>query len=362
MHVDAVSSISTLLGVGNNSLITSYLKPSILPDIQKFYVNDGTNGYEVYFVEENGEFVRYLNYTGSLAGFYNARYLFEWVKHKKLAVPVGKYKFFVRNAFKEDVKSHFIMIMLQLPSVETTKKTTFSVDDIFSVIDVLCDIQTPDVSTKAKDIVNAENRVLVNSFYTMYMKQKINDYLQYILNEYSEVFINGRETLGKLMFLYKSFESLEDAFVASDNVEKVFCHGDLSPQHIDFDDDDRVAFIGSWENCHFGEPAEDIAYLVLSSLDKEERTNNIMKILRRYHYKMVDSRKNLCSLKTLKNSYLRYLKYFVFFYLFSLWNQINNPATSYKTKVTIVRRWSHVVEDSYSYEKNEYQVELDEQY
>ncbi|CAD5231874.1 unnamed protein product [Bursaphelenchus xylophilus] len=357
MHVDALKSIADFLELPVSELQSETLRQSILPDIQKFSVKDGRNKYEVYFLDENGEFGGYLNYTGSLAGFYNSRYLFEWIKHKKLTVPTGRYRCYIRNSFKSIPNNRFIILLLQIPSVETIQKTTLEVEEVFKIVDVLTELHGANVPPKAIDTVNKDNYILVQGFYSVFLKHQVNRYLEEILNRYSEVFIHPEITLDKLVYLYKSFLSLEYAFSTDPNVQKVFCHGNLSPENINFDQEGNVALIKGWENCHFGDPIEDLAYLMLSSLDKHQRRPNVMKILKRYYYKMVDSHKTPCTLQILKASYLRYLKYFVFFNLLSIWQHLNDPDVFYKTKVTLVRRWNDVVEECYSYEKGEYHLE-----
>lgn len=96
--------------------------------------------YEIYLLEENSEFNKYLNYTGSLAGFYNARYLFELIKHKKVKVPLGNYKCYLRQNLKSDPKKHFIAMLLQSPALSTVKKITLNIDEVFQVVDSLCEL------------------------------------------------------------------------------------------------------------------------------------------------------------------------------------------------------------------------------
>jgi hypothetical protein len=97
-----VETISKLAGDGatDNLSIENESQPIalLLPDLRKFHIFQSQDGsaYTVYLVVEDPE-NNGLNLTASLAGFYNARYVYEFLKYDRIKVPIGAYKFFVRK-------------------------------------------------------------------------------------------------------------------------------------------------------------------------------------------------------------------------------------------------------------------------
>ena len=144
------------------------------------------------------------------------------------------------------------------------------------------------------------------------LQQKVNDYLEIVLEKNNRFFKNSDTTFEKFRTLFKTFKHLQDAYPES-NLPLVICHGNLSPQNLIFDERDEVEFINHWENLHFGSAGEDLSFLIITALSPSLRRNNYMKIFRRYYYTLVDTRSIKFKLHDIKSFYLKFLKYSVFF-------------------------------------------------
>lgn len=66
------------------------------------------------------------------------------------------------------------------------------------------------------------------------------------------------------------------------------------------------------QHVHFGDPVEDLTYLMATGLEPDERRRSYMTVLRRYYYARVDMNKLPFKLSDLKAGYWRFLKYCVF--------------------------------------------------
>uniref|UniRef100_A0A914PCK8 CHK kinase-like domain-containing protein n=1 Tax=Panagrolaimus davidi TaxID=227884 RepID=A0A914PCK8_9BILA len=138
------------------------------------------------------------------------------------------------------------------------------------------------------------------------------------------------------------------------NLPKVLCHGDLTGSNITFGNHREVILINHWENVHYGSAAEDLSYLILTSLNPKDRRNNYLKIFRRYFYTLVDTRHIKFKLHEMKEFYLAFMKYAVFFSFPNLALILKSEKLNDHEKQGAVQRWESVLDDAFEYESGGY--------
>jgi hypothetical protein len=198
-----------------------------------------------------------------------------------------------------------------------------------------------------------ENYQLVNEVTTETFHHRVNEYLEATLESNGKLFKDPDDSFHKFNTLFKSISHLNEAYPQC-NLPKVLCHGDLTGSNITFGNHREVILINHWENVHYGSAAEDLSYLILTSLNPTDRRNNYLKIFRRYFYTLVDTRHIKFKLHEMKEFYLSFMKYAAFCSFPNLALILKSEKLSDHEKQGAVRRWESTLDDAYEYETGGY--------
>uniref|UniRef100_A0AC34QRA5 CHK kinase-like domain-containing protein n=1 Tax=Panagrolaimus sp. JU765 TaxID=591449 RepID=A0AC34QRA5_9BILA len=348
----------------------------LLDGCREFFIEARNDYFLIVAVEESEFDVEKevdLKYLSNLAGFYNARYLYELVKFESIRFPVGTFaKFFKPVTFGH---KDYAVFAIQLPrpilpkdyqmnghdlphflQYSKNRKLELTLNQAFNIAEKLCTLHEACLPEKrkkeAREIIE-ENYQLISELTSERLQTKVNDYLEIILEKNGQFFKNTDKTFERFSALFKTFKELQEIYPES-NLPLVLCHGNLTAQNLVFGTKDEVIFIDHWENIHFGSVVEDLSYLIITSLSPHLRRNNYMKIFRRYYYTLIDTRSIKFKLHEIKDFYLRFLKYAVFYSLPTLTAILESQKYSDEEKFRAVTRWEATVDDAFDVETGDY--------
>ncbi|KAE9551014.1 hypothetical protein FO519_005774 [Halicephalobus sp. NKZ332] len=369
--------IAELLGYPNKNRVRFEKNDQIsglLDGLNEFIIETDHDNFLVQVVEES-DFEPENNVLDQrclahLAGFYNARYLYEMVKFESINIPVGRFHKYVKPiSFKS---KDYAATIVQLPrhfsayfsrkinshQEEYVKKREIelNLNQLFSVAQKLCILHEsclPERRKKEVKEIIEENYQLISDITFQRLQQKVNDYLDIVLEKNNQFFKNTDVTFEKFSTLFKTIKDLQECYPES-NLPTVLCHGNLGPQNLIFNEKDEVEFIDHWESLHFGSAAEDLSFLIVTSLPPNIRRNNYMRIFRRYYYTLVDTRSIKFKLSDLKNFYLKFLKFSVFHSFPTLAGILESHEYTDEEKFRAVNRWEAALDDAFDVEMDNY--------
>jgi thiamine kinase-like enzyme len=376
--------IAENLGEDLISVIKEKHRASLIPDIKNVIIEtSSSNRYLLYIVREPelqpSDDIVDLGYLSSLAGFYNARYLYEFVKYEGINFPIGNFQTFLKPiSHKKDEYSIFAIKLPKYFSISSKfhhngygsnrnneevssfdridQKLELTLEEAFNVAEKLSSLHErclPERKTAEGRTIIDENYQLVNEIATETFHQKVNEFLEATLDSNGKFFKNPDDSFEKFNTLFKSTSHLSEAYPEC-NLPKVLCHGDLTGSNITFGNHREVILINHWENVHYGSAAEDLSYLILTSLNPKDRRNNYLKIFRRYFYTLVDTRHIKFKLHEMKEFYLAFMKYAVFFSFPNLALILKSEKLNDHEKQGAVQRWESVLDDAFEYESGGY--------
>uniref|UniRef100_A0A914C114 CHK kinase-like domain-containing protein n=1 Tax=Acrobeloides nanus TaxID=290746 RepID=A0A914C114_9BILA len=385
-----------------------------LPGLRTLKMEGDGKEYTAYLTEEEvpgaEEEEPSLEYLASLAGFYNARYAFEKIKFEKIRIPVGQFRAFVRiqegrinrnvvATIIEDptekhhltngdtnghIKSDPLTLTIEqayqvaeafsqlhancLPETNPTEKhhltngdtnghiksdpLTLTIEQAYQVAEAFSQLHAnclPETNNEIRETVD-ENYTLISKFLSENFYENVNYFLETLLEKHGNFFKNTDGTFEKFSALYKDTESLQSAMPDTGILPKVLCHGNLCMENLEFDSKGNLISIKNWENVHYGSVAEDLAFLMITSLPAKQRRNNYLKIFRHYFYTLVDIRSLKFKLSDLKAFYKVFFKYAIFFSMSALTNLVNSADFSHDVKSAAVARWEEAVNEAYDLE------------
>ncbi|KAI6199553.1 CHK domain-containing protein [Aphelenchoides besseyi] len=322
----------------------------LLPELKKVRIQspNGVN-FVVYFVVES-EDDRSDGLIASLAGFYNARYILEYLKHGEIKAPVGHFNFFVRKLLEGGANRSFVALSLQWNQTSRSTKSQISLEDLEKVAETLavlhsCGFDRPRASYR--QVIN-ENHEDIQHYLTAVFRQQAPHLIDSLFSKHSRNFANAKRTRSIVEELLGSFHSFQIPVEESSRTT-VLCHGNLCLQNLEFDENGNLHAITNWEHAHFGHVAEDLSYLMLSGLAAEERRSNYLRILRHYFYRLVDVHCVAFKLYHLKQFYHRFLKHAALFRLLTLEAEIDEDESSAKF---VIQRWENTVIDAQEFEND----------
>uniref|UniRef100_A0A914C0X3 CHK kinase-like domain-containing protein n=1 Tax=Acrobeloides nanus TaxID=290746 RepID=A0A914C0X3_9BILA len=338
-----------------------------LPGLRTLKMEGDGKEYTAYLTEEEvpgaEEEEPSLEYLASLAGFYNARYAFEKIKFEKIRIPVGQFRAFVRiqegrinrnvvaTIIEDPTEKHHLTNgdtngHIKSDPLTLTIEQAYQVAEAFSQLHANC---LPETNNEIRETVD-ENYTLISKFLSENFYENVNYFLETLLEKHGNFFKNTDGTFEKFSALYKDTESLQSAMPDTGILPKVLCHGNLCMENLEFDSKGNLISIKNWENVHYGSVAEDLAFLMITSLPAKQRRNNYLKIFRHYFYTLVDIRSLKFKLSDLKAFYKVFFKYAIFFSMSALTNLVNSADFSHDVKSAAVARWEEAVNEAYDLE------------
>ena len=92
-------------------------------------------------------------------------------------------------------------------------------------------------------------------------------------------------------------------YIVHDPPEQTITHGDMRLDNILFHEDGRIAALVDWQTCSFGNPANDVAYMIGTSFaDPQQRRSEEERLVRDY----LAARENASDFDTFWTEYRRH--------------------------------------------------------
>ncbi|KAI6223685.1 CHK domain-containing protein [Aphelenchoides fujianensis] len=324
----------------------------LLPELRKLHISNpnGTN-FVVYFVVEKEDDTSDA-LSASLGGFFNARYVHEYLKHARMKAKTGHYRFFVRKLCHEEPDRSFVALSLQWNHRGHAIKQ-LTVDQVLQTAESLAALHARGFDNPRpsyRQVVN-DNHHLVQLFLTHELRHKAEGLIESLFSNHHHLFTNATRTRAIVHELLSSFTSFHISL--EETPRTVLCHGNLCPANLQFDSDGNLHNIDGWEHGHFGHVAEDLSYLMITGLSAKDRRSNYLRVLRSYYYQLVEHH---CvphnKLHEMKSFYHEFLKRAVFFKLLTLEAEIEYEGDA-EAKAA-VHRWENVVLDAHEFESGRY--------
>ena len=144
--------------------------------------------------------------------------------------------------------------------------------------------------------------------------KKINEisYYKQLINDRFEIFLNKNEKLLSIEeknILKKIYSNFDNIINEASNFPLSFCHGDFKSPNI-FYENDKIPYFLDWQYIHLNKGISDIVFLMVESLDFDEKTSNLVL---NYYFKLMSEKRNDISFDILKKDFKNALCIFPFF-------------------------------------------------
>lgn len=308
--------------------------------------------YTVHFVTE-GDNAETLQGVASVAGFYNSKYFYEMAKFERLTLGIGSYN----QALKiEDQGKSYPVFVTERYGESFPINRTLRLEELYQVAEQLSKLHAfclPEPDAEAKATLDG-NYEIISTFRSDKFVNELPGYLTAITNELAHFFKNPNKIPELVHTLYQSPEDLTYVPSESSSIKQsqVLCHGELTADKLVFNDKGKLTEIRAWDNIHYGNPAEDLTYLIITSAPTEIRRDRYMSIFRRYYYPLVDMIAPKFKLIDLNEQFKKLHKYVMLASLPQLINALQSESDG--GNLEFAQRWESALEDAVAIEKNEY--------
>ncbi|KAI6213332.1 hypothetical protein M3Y94_00137900 [Aphelenchoides besseyi] len=168
----------------------------LLPELKKLRIQNpnGVN-FVVYFVVESEDDTS-DELTASLAGFYNARYILEYLKYGEIKAPVGHFNFFVRKLLEGDANQSFVAFSLQWNQTSRSTKSQISLEDLEKVAETLAILHSRGFERPRhsyRQVVNENHRDIQN-YLTAVFRQQAPRLIDSLFSNHCQMFANAERT------------------------------------------------------------------------------------------------------------------------------------------------------------------------
>jgi len=180
-----------------------------------------------------------------------------------------------------------------------------------------------------------------------------------LVTEYNHYFRKSEEIKDNIRQLYKRADDVNYVYALADQLRQpsVLCHGDLTNEAVVFNQQTgRLLEIRNWDNVHYGNMAEDITHLIVSSSNAHVRRDLYMRVFKAYYYRLVEAygRAPKFPLAALKESYKKMHKFAVLSGIDRLLSILKSTDIDDDAKRLSADRWQMALEDAVAIENGTY--------